>query len=125
MGATLHHLGRLDEAEASYRQAIEINSHSLKTLHNLARLLIAQCRVSMALTIVKKSLQIKETGEAKKLFVDCAKRLRWTHQDSETQIALIRALTEPWDRPGYLAQISADLLKVSPHVANALAVSFH
>ena len=75
----------------------------------------------MALNTIKQSLQIKETEEAKSIFVACVKRLRFTHDDSEIRALMVRALTEPWGRPSELAQISIGLVKLNPDIGGCVA----
>ena len=108
--------GRLDEAEASYRRALYIKPNFVEALNNLALLLDAKGELVTALNIINHSLKIKETAEAKSIFVACAKRLRCTHGSSEARTVMARALTEPWGRPGELMQVSTDLVRLDPDI---------
>ena len=121
LGVTLQKQSRLDEAEASYRRALEIKPDYIGALNNFALLFNVQGKSMMALNLIKQSLQIKETGEAKGIFVTCLKRLRFTHDDSSIRLAMVRALTEPWGRPSELAQIGSDLVKLNPAVGGGVA----
>jgi Tfp pilus assembly protein PilF/2-polyprenyl-3-methyl-5-hydroxy-6-metoxy-1,4-benzoquinol methylase len=120
-GNALRDLQRPDEALASYDRAIALKPGYADALNNLALLLMEQGKSNLALNIIKQSLQIKETGKTKRLFVDCVKRLRLTNDDSEIRSAMIRALAEPWARPGKLARIGADLVKLNPDVGEYVA----
>jgi len=121
LGITLWSQDRLDEAEASYRQALKITPKYVNALNGLASLLNAQGRANVAIGCVMQSLRIKETAEAKGIFVTCVKRLQFTRYDKDIETAMARALTEPWDRPGDLAQISIDLAKFMPDVGSCVA----
>ena len=112
----LNDLGRFDEAEISYRQALEINPDFTVALNNFALLLNMQGKSIMALDIIRKSLQVKETGEAKSIFVACLKRLRITQADREVRSIMVRALTEPWGLPRDMARISIDFIKLNPDI---------
>ena len=113
--------GRLDDALASCRRALEIKPDFPQALNHLALLFNAQGHAAMALDCIKQSLQIRETGESRRIFLECIKRLRFTHDDSQMRVALIRALTEPWGRPGELARIGIDFVKLNPEIGRCVA----
>lgn len=120
LGAALHHLGRLEEAESCIRMALQLKPDYADALNNLALLLNAQGKSLLALGTIGHSLQIRETGEAKSIFVTCAKGLHCTRDDSRLRMALVRALTEPWGRPGDLVPMSTDLVKFNPDFARCM-----
>ena len=121
LGVTLQELGRLDDAEASYRRALRIKPDFADALNNLALLFNAQSKSMMALDTIRHSLQIKETREAKGIFVTCVKRLRVTHDDSEIRAAMVRSLTEPWGSFSDLSRIGIDLVKLNPDIGGCIA----
>lgn len=120
LGNILHDLGRLDEAESSYRHALQIKPDFTGVLNNLALLLNEQGNLMMALDTIKQSLRIRETDEAKNIFVTCIKRLRFTHDDHDIRLIMVLALTEPWSRPGELAPICTDLIKLNPDIGECV-----
>ena len=121
IGTVYHSMDRLDEAEKSCRLALEINPDFGDALNNLALLHNAQGKPMLALNIILQSLQIKETAEAKGIFVACAKALRCTQDDSEIRHAMVRALTEPWGRPSELVRVSIDLVRLNPDIGVCVA----
>lgn len=121
LGNALRGQGKLDEAGACYRKALELKPHYTDALNNLALLLLAQGEVAAALNAIKQSLQIKDAAATKNIFVECVRNQRWTNYDGEIQIALVRALTEPWCRPSKLARTGADFLKHDPHIGACIA----
>ncbi|OHC68094.1 MAG: hypothetical protein A2045_10215 [Rhodocyclales bacterium GWA2_65_20] len=121
LGATLQQLSGPDEAEASCRRALQIKPDYAEALTNLAVLLNAQGKSIVALRTINQSLQIKETGHSKSVFVACVKHLRFTHDDCENRIAMVRALTESWGRPRDLARVGIGLVKLSPDIAECVA----
>ena len=121
LGNTLKDLAQPDEAEACYRRALQIKPDFVEALNSLALLLNAQGEPATALDIINHSLQIRETAEAKSIFVACAKRLCCTSESSNIRAAMIRALTEPWGRPSELAQISTGLIKLNPDIGGCVA----
>ena len=66
--------------------------------------------------MIRRSLAVRETGRAKKLFVDLARRSDWSSGNAEIRASMVRALTEPWDRPGKLSRASAELIKLNPAI---------
>ncbi len=121
LGIVLRGQGKLDEAAASYGQALALKPDFPEALNNLASLLVAQGEPMQALAIVRRSLQIKETPEAKDIFVACIKPLRFMHVDDEVRATLVRALSEPWGRPTDLALAAVALVKANPGVGESLA----
>ncbi len=120
-GAVLQDQGRIAEAEASYRRALELKPDSTDTLNNLASLFNMQGKSMVALNVIKQSLQVKETAEAKSAFVACAKHLRFTQDDDATRSAMVCALAEPWGRPSELVQAAISLVRLDPDIAECVA----
>ncbi len=120
-GAALHALGRLAEAEASVRRALEARPDYVEALNNLAALLNAQGQPSKALEVLRQSMQLRESAEAKTLFVNCVKGVRPAHDDAKLRGLLVRALTEPWGRPAELMPIATALAKLNTEVAACVA----
>lgn len=121
LGAALLELGSPAEAEASLRRALELSPGLIEALNSLAILLAAKGEPAMALRLVETSLHGKETAEAKAIFVDCVKRLQFTQVSGAFRDDMARALSEPWGRPGELAQIGAALVKLNPAIGACVA----
>lgn len=111
LGAALWKQGRFPEAEDSYRRALEIKPDFPEGLSNLASILNARDEPITALNLAAQSLQLKETTEAKGIFVACVKRLTFRDSNAALQALLVRALSEPWGKPSDLARVGADLVK--------------
>ncbi len=120
LAATFHDLGRLVDAEASYKQALEIKPDYVDALNNYTLLLNAQGKPIDALNMIKKSLLVNETGQAKGIFVDCVKALRWNQDAGEIRTLMVRALTEPWTRPSVLARSCLSLVKTNPSIGGCI-----
>jgi tetratricopeptide (TPR) repeat protein/SAM-dependent methyltransferase len=125
LGNILHGLNRLDDADACYQRALDIKPDFVGALNNRALLFNAQGKSMMALDSIGRSLRTKETADAKRIFVTCVKRLRLSHDDGEIRALMVRALTEPWGRPGELAMIGSELIKLNPEVGGAIARASH
>lgn len=121
LGHTLNDLGRLTEAELCYRRALVINPDFVGALNHLALLFNARGEPMMALNAIIKSLQIRETVEAKRYFVCFAHRLSFVQDDKEIRSAMVRALTEHWGRSSDLSRVCSELTKHSPVIGGSVA----
>jgi 2-polyprenyl-3-methyl-5-hydroxy-6-metoxy-1,4-benzoquinol methylase len=66
---------------------------------------------------IRRSLALRETPRARKLFVEFARRFDWSGGgDDEIRRTMVRALTEPWDRPGALSNAAARLIRSHPAI---------
>ena len=126
LGAMLRDHGRLDEAIAVYRRLLQINPGDSDGLNGLARVLAAQGDAASALEAVHQSLAIRETANAKRIFVDIAKQVGWTNDNAQARHAharhtMARALTEAWARPDDLARAAAQLIKQNAQMGASVA----
>ncbi|MBI2287065.1 MAG: tetratricopeptide repeat protein [Nitrosomonadales bacterium] len=121
LGNTLNELCQPVDAEASLRRALQIKPDFIEALNSLALLLNAQGDPATALNIVYHSLHLRETAEAKNIFVACAKHLHFTQDDSGIRTAMVRALTEPWGRPSELAQAATGLVRLGADIGGCVA----
>jgi tetratricopeptide (TPR) repeat protein/2-polyprenyl-3-methyl-5-hydroxy-6-metoxy-1,4-benzoquinol methylase len=121
LGGLLKDQGRLSEARAVYRRLLEINPEDSDGLNGLARALAAQGDAGNALETVHRSLRIRETANAKRIFVDIVTPLRWTSDNPQARRAMTRALTEAWARPGELARTAASLIKQGGNIGASAA----
>lgn len=121
LGAMLTDLGQLDEALSVYRQLLQIRPQDTEGLNGLAGVLCAKGDSALALEMVLRSLRIRETTKAKRIFVDLARSLRWTSTNAQIRSAMVRALSEPWERPCDLAHTSASLIKLDPQTGACVA----
>jgi len=121
LGSMLKDQGRLNEASAVYRQLLQIAPEDINGLNGLACVLAAQGDAVGALETVYQSLQIRETANAKRIFVDIVEPLRWTNDNPQARHAMARALTEAWARPGELARTAASLIKQGANIGASAA----
>ena len=121
LGVTLYGLGRLEEAIASYLQALKGKRDFVMAFNNLASALLAQGKPAAAFNVVKQSLQIGETDDAKSIFVTCLARAPGLPDDKGLRPLVIRALSEHWGLPSALTRICIDLVKLDPGIAGCIA----
>jgi len=116
LGNMLRDIGRKKEAEVCCRKALQIKPDYVDALNGLALLFIEQNEPMKALDAIKQSLQIKETVEAKNIFIGCIKQLHFVHDNLEIRSMMVRALTEPWGRPNDLSRAGIELIKLNPDI---------
>jgi tetratricopeptide (TPR) repeat protein/SAM-dependent methyltransferase len=112
LGAALHDQGKLDEAIAQYCRALEFKSDYTEAFGNLGKALIDGGDFARALEVIQRGLEIEESENIKLLFVYCVRNLAGVPHGVDLRRNLIRALSEPWGRPIYLARFGAKLLKL-------------
>ena len=107
--------GALEEAEALYARALAVRPRDPDILNHLASVRLARGDGAGATEAIHHSLAVRETPKARKLFVELARRFGWSGSgDDEIRRIMVRALTEPWDRPGALARACARLIGSDP-----------
>ena len=114
LGMLMASLGRLDEAEAGFVEALRIQPEFVEALNSYAGLCLARNDPITGLNAIIQSLQIRATPEAKRLFVDCVKPLRFSDDNPDIRQILVAALQEPWGRPADLAGVCTSLIKAGP-----------
>jgi len=103
--------GALEEAEALHARALAARPRDPVILNHLASVRLARGDSAGAMEMIRRSLAVQETPRARKLFVELARRFDWSGGDDEIRRIMVRALTEPWDRPGALSHACARLIR--------------
>ena len=120
LGALLQSRQRLDEAEACFRNALAHTPDDVEALDNLAALLNIRGQSVQALEFIMRSLQIRESVRATRIFAACIKRLNFSQTHPQVRNLLVRALNAPWDRPVELAHVTTSFIKLDPQIAHYL-----
>jgi len=125
LGIALWENGQLDEADAIYRRILPMRPADTDLLNNFAALSMARGDAGTGMDALRRSLQLRETPKAKRLFVSLFAQAELGGDNPEIRGLMARALSEPWDRPGKLGRASAALVKlnadIGPMVARANA----
>jgi len=108
--------GALAEAEALHARASALRPRDPDILNHLASVRLARGDGRGAMETIRRSLGVRETSRARKLFVELARRFDWSGGDDEMRRMMVRALTEPWDRPGALSHAAARLIRSHPAI---------
>jgi tetratricopeptide (TPR) repeat protein/SAM-dependent methyltransferase len=111
-GLALARLGRYDEAIACFEAALKIKPNHDEALVHLAKALLVEGETLRAADAARRGLAIQDTKAARDVFVHCARSLRSVPIAREFQDLVLRALSEPWCRPVWLAPVAAALVKL-------------
>jgi 2-polyprenyl-3-methyl-5-hydroxy-6-metoxy-1,4-benzoquinol methylase len=118
LGQALRQLNR--ESLDVWIKAATFLPHDFEAHYHLARLFYLQGNFKSALNSAIQSLSIKETTANKSAFVSCVKHMQFGTGTSLVKDYLIRALTEPWDRPTELSEASTMLIKLDPVIQECM-----
>ena len=88
---------------------------------NLARLHYAAGRAVQATASAGRALALRDTIEAKVLFVQCVRRTKATSDVGRLRDLILRGLTEPWGRPDELASVALSILMLDEAFRTAVA----
>src|SRR5215470_11314210 len=114
-------LGRVEGALANFDEAIAVAPDRLELLGRLADALLERGEVARVLSAVTHAFAVKETGEARALFVRCIRERTLTSDAGGVRALVLRALSEAWDRPADFATAAVSLIKLNPAVKDACA----
>jgi tetratricopeptide (TPR) repeat protein/2-polyprenyl-3-methyl-5-hydroxy-6-metoxy-1,4-benzoquinol methylase len=113
IGTAFQDQGKIAEAVAQYRRALALNPRYAEAHGNLGKALMEGGDLSQALSALQRSIETRESGNAKVLFVQCVRSLNFIPHGVDLRENLIRALSEPWGRPIDLAKFAGNLVKLN------------
>ncbi|MBX9773191.1 MAG: tetratricopeptide repeat protein [Xanthobacteraceae bacterium] len=111
---------RLDEAAASFKEALRLKPDLVTAYNNLAMITFLGGDVLQALNVVMQGLQVNETAPLKSMFVTCARHAKSIPVSVAFRHYLVRAMTEPWGRPGATTTAAVTLVKQDPHIRQSI-----
>lgn len=124
LGSILQDLGRPEETEACYRRALDLKPDHVEALNAHAGFILARHHASndltTALALIVRSLHVRDSREAKSLFASCVKRISFEAADEVFRDLMVRALSEPWDRPVDLAPAAINIISLDPDVGGCI-----
>jgi Flp pilus assembly protein TadD/SAM-dependent methyltransferase len=110
VGATLLTLGRLSEAIARCERAVAVKPDLFGAHVNLAKAHLGSDRPIEATASAVRALELRETLDAKMLFVLCVRHTRASGDVGRLRALILRGLTEPWGRPEELTPVALSIL---------------
>jgi Flp pilus assembly protein TadD/SAM-dependent methyltransferase len=110
IGAMLLTLGRLEEAIVRCEQAAATKPDFPEAHTNLAKAYLGTNRPSQATAYAIRALELRDTLDAKMLFVLCVRHIRASGNIGPLRTLILRGLTEPWGRPEELVPVALSIL---------------
>jgi SAM-dependent methyltransferase len=118
--AVLLQMSQFDAVAAHYRQILAVRPDYVDAYNNLALALTGAGDCAGALEALLGAFRLAERDDSKSLFVLCLKNLPSLPPTAEARTLLLRAMSEPWERPGGLAHHGAALVKGNPRIASCI-----
>jgi tetratricopeptide (TPR) repeat protein/SAM-dependent methyltransferase len=112
--------GKLEEADQCYRQALFLRPNYAEAFNNVARLFLIEGKIGHAMDALTRSLAIGETLETKTLFVESLRDRSFVPESAELRQLVMRALSEPWGRPGDVALAATAIVEHNPDIRRAI-----
>lgn len=113
-------LGHGNDAVPHFEEALRLKPDIASAYHNLAMIHYLAGDKRQALNVIVPGLRVKETPFLKTLFLKCL-RFGTTVPDSNVlRHYIVRALSEPWGRPGSIAPACIILVKCDPRIAQCV-----
>jgi SAM-dependent methyltransferase len=98
---------------AQYYRVLAFNPKDAEAYGELGNALMDGGDFAGALKLIQRGIEIKESENLKLLFIQCVGNLNHVPAGVDLRQSLIRALSEPWGRPIYLAKFTSTLLKLN------------
>lgn len=126
LALALQQKGAIDEALDCYQQALALRPEFFEVHQNCCLLLMSTRDVDRALSHARRALEIRESPDAKALFIQCVRSVTdpaSIPMKDELRRQVIRALVEPWTRPGDLLSVSIGLIKTDNEIKKCLELA--
>jgi tetratricopeptide (TPR) repeat protein/SAM-dependent methyltransferase len=114
-------LGRIEGALVNLEEVLALAPDYPGVLGQLVDALMARGETTRALSVILRALAARDTSEAKALFARCIGNRRLASDPGGVRALMVRALSDPWDRPADLAVPAISLIKLNPAVRDACA----
>jgi Flp pilus assembly protein TadD len=125
LGFVLQTQGKLGEAIICYQRAIALRPNDARMHNNLGNALDELGRIHEALSSYKRALALAASPEIKSNFARCIKKIEPPNADAGLRQLLTRAISEPWTRPGDLANASITMIRADPIVGACIERAAH
>jgi tetratricopeptide (TPR) repeat protein/SAM-dependent methyltransferase len=112
--------GRLDEAAESFKEALRLKPDLVTAYNNLAMITFLGGDMLQAVNIVMQGLQVNETARLKSMFATCVRHAKSIPVGPAFRHYLVRAMAEPWGRPGTATTACVTLVKHDPHIRQSI-----
>jgi len=120
LGGMLVRADRGAEAEVAFARALSIRPDLVAALQGMATVLLAKGDTVQALEMSIRSLQIKETQEARNGFAQSIKQVQFIREHPDARRFAVRAISEAWTRPRELVGPVVSLIKLNRHIKECI-----
>lgn len=112
--------GQFQAAAAHYEQILEFKPDYVRAYAGLARALLNLGDAPRALGVLMRGLKISDLPESRFLFVVCLQSLPSIPDSADMRDLIVRAMSEPWARPGDLTGHCSNLIRSDPEIAGCI-----
>jgi len=112
--------GKFGAAAAHYEQILAFRPDYVQGYNNLAMAYHGAGEPLRALDAVQRALKISQLPESKSLWVLCVRSLQSAPVSDDMRELTVRAMSEPWGRPGDLARHCVNLLRADRNIADCI-----
>ena len=112
--------GHLNDAAQSFKEALRLKPDLLTAYNNLATIYFLGGDAPQALSVIMQGLRIKETPLLKSMFATYLRFAASIPDNDAFRQYVVRALTEPWGRPGAIVTPCIALVKRDPHIKHSI-----
>ena len=121
LGTALMAQGKAAEAITPFEATIALRPDLTAGYEGLSAACLTVGKLDVAIHAIARGLELKDTPEAKTLFAQCVKLVRFTAPNERLHKLVLRALSEGWARPRELDKVCISLIKLNPTVAECVA----
>ena len=121
LGAALMAQGKAAEAIAPFEATIALRPDLTAGYEGLSAACLTLGKLDVAVHAIARGLELKDTPEARTLFAQCVKLVRFTAPNERLRRLVLRALSEGWARPRELDKVCISLVKLNPIVTECMA----
>ena len=126
LALALQQNGSINEALNYYQQALVLRPDFLEVHKNVCLILLSKGDMDQALSHARRALEINESPDTKALFMQSVRGIAdpaSIPMRDDLQRQVIRALAEPWARPGDLSFVSIRLIKADKEIKECIELA--
>jgi tetratricopeptide (TPR) repeat protein/SAM-dependent methyltransferase len=112
--------GRLNEAEQSFKEALRLEPELTTAYNNLATIYFLAGNTAQALSVIIQGLQIDETPLLRGMFTSYLRHAGSIPDGPMLRQYVVRALSEPWGRPGTITTPCIALIKCDTRIQQCI-----
>ena len=112
--------GHLNDAAQCFQEALRLKPDLVTAYNNLATIHFLAGDSHQALNIIMQGLQVEETPLLKTMFVNYVRHANSIPDNDAFRQHVMRAVSEPWGRPGALALPCTALVKSDPRIKQCI-----